>query len=82
VTSQTGARKSAGEFGFSGRNARGFRSFSCGTDGRHLESGGVEFAGHSPPHDQYEFGRGRSFESQRGYGPRSFFRGTRTSPMS
>jgi hypothetical protein len=29
--------------------------------------GGVEFAGRSPPHDQYEFGRGRSFESQKGY---------------
>jgi hypothetical protein len=25
--------------------------------------GGVEFAGRSPPRDQYEFGRGRSFES-------------------
>jgi hypothetical protein len=43
--------------------------------------GGVEFAGCYPPRDQYEFGRGRSFESQRGYGPLSFFRGTRTPPM-
>jgi hypothetical protein len=25
--------------------------------------GGVEFVGRSPPRDQYEFGRGRSFES-------------------
>jgi hypothetical protein len=43
--------------------------------------GGVEFAGRSPPRDQYEYGRGRSFESQRGYRPLSFFRGTRTPPM-
>jgi hypothetical protein len=31
--------------------------------------GGVESVGLSPPCDQYEFGRGRSFESQKGYGP-------------
>jgi hypothetical protein len=68
VTSQTGARQSAGEFGFRGRDARRFSPFSRGTDGRHLEFGGVEFAGRSPSHDQYEFGRGHSFESQRGYG--------------
>jgi hypothetical protein len=43
--------------------------------------GGVEFAGRSPPRDQYEFGRGRSFESQKGYGPRFPFRGSRTLPM-
>jgi hypothetical protein len=43
--------------------------------------GGVEFAGRSPHRDQYEFGRGRSFESQKGYGPRSPFRGSRTPPM-
>jgi hypothetical protein len=43
--------------------------------------GGVEFAGRSPPRNQYEFGRGRSFESQKGYGPRFPFRGTRTPPM-
>jgi hypothetical protein len=81
VTGQTDSRQSAGEFDFSGRNARGFSPFSRGTDGRHLESGGIEFAGCSPPRDQYEFGRGRSFESQRGYGPRYFFRGSRTPPM-
>jgi hypothetical protein len=33
------------------------------------------------PHDQYEFGRGHSFESQRGYGPRFPFCGTRTPPL-
>jgi hypothetical protein len=43
--------------------------------------GGVEFAGRSPPRDQYEFGRGCSFESQKGYGPRFPFRGSRTFPM-
>jgi hypothetical protein len=69
VTGQTGARQSAGEFGFHGHDARGFSPFSRGTDGKHLGSGGVEFAGRSPPRDQYEFGIGRSFESQRGYGP-------------
>jgi hypothetical protein len=67
VTGQTGARQIAREFGFPGRDARGFSPFSHGTDGKHLEFGGVEFARHSPPRDQYEFGRGRIFESQRGY---------------
>jgi hypothetical protein len=43
--------------------------------------GGVEFVGRSPPRDQYEFGRGHSFESQKGYGPRFPFRGSRTPPM-
>jgi outer membrane biosynthesis protein TonB len=36
VTGQTGARQSAGEFGFHGRDARGFSPFSRGTDGKHL----------------------------------------------
>jgi hypothetical protein len=43
--------------------------------------GGVEFAGHSPPRDQYEFGRGHSFESQKGYRPRFPFRCSRTPPI-
>jgi hypothetical protein len=73
VTGQTGSRQIAGEFGFRGHDARGLSPFSRGTDGRYLESGGVEFAGRSPPRDQYEFGRGRSFESQRGYGPQISF---------
>jgi hypothetical protein len=42
--------------------------------------GGVEFAERSPPRDQYEFGRGRSFESQKGYRPHFPFRGSRTVP--
>jgi hypothetical protein len=81
VTGQTGAKQSAGEFGFRGRDARGFSLFGRRTDGRHLESGGVEFAGRSQPRDQYEFGRRRSFESQRSYRPCFPFRGTRTPPM-
>jgi hypothetical protein len=56
-------------------------SLGHGADGRHFESGGVEFAGRSPPRDQYEFGRDRSFESQRGYGPCFLFRCTRTPPV-
>jgi hypothetical protein len=52
VTSQTGARESAGKFGFCGRDGGGFSPFSRGTDGRHLESSVVEFAGRSPPRDQ------------------------------
>jgi hypothetical protein len=68
VTGQNGARQSAGEFSFHGRDVRGFSPFNRGTNGKHLEFGGVEFARHSPPGDQYEFGRGHNFESQRGYG--------------
>jgi hypothetical protein len=63
VTGQTGARQRDGELGFSGRDARGFSPFDRRTNGRHLDSGGAEFAGRSPPCDQYEFGRGHSFES-------------------
>jgi hypothetical protein len=81
VTGQTGARQSAGEFGFPSCDARGFSPFSRRTDGKHFEFGGAEFAERSPSRDQYEFGRGRSFESLRGYGPWSFFRGTRTPPV-
>jgi hypothetical protein len=43
--------------------------------------GGVEFVGRSPHRDQYEFGRGRSFESQKGYRPHFLFRGSRIPPM-
>jgi hypothetical protein len=43
--------------------------------------GGLEFVGHSPPHNQYGFGRGRNFESQKGYRPRFPFCGTRTPQM-
>jgi hypothetical protein len=54
VIGQTSARQSAGQFGFRGRDARGFNPFGRGTDCRRLESRGVEFAGRSPPRDQYE----------------------------
>jgi hypothetical protein len=39
--------------------------------------GGVEFAGRSPPRDQYKFGTDHSFESQKGYRPRFLFGGSR-----
>jgi hypothetical protein len=39
------------------------------------------FVGCSTPHDRYEFGRGRSFSSQRGYEPCFPFCGARTPPM-
>jgi hypothetical protein len=81
MTGQTSGRQIAGEFGFHGHDARGLSPFSRGTDGRYFESGGVDFAGRSPPRDQYKFGRDHSFESQRGYGLRFPFRGTHTPPM-
>jgi hypothetical protein len=45
------------------------------------ELAGGEFVGRSPPRDQYEFGRGRNFESQRGYGPCFSYHGSRTPAM-
>jgi hypothetical protein len=39
------------------------------------------FTGRSPPCDQYEFGRGHSLESQRGYGSHFPIRGARTPPL-
>jgi hypothetical protein len=78
---QTDPPHISGWFDFQGRGAGGFSSFGHDTGGRCFESGGVEFAGRSPPCDQYEFGRGRSFESQRGYGPCFPFHGTRTPPV-
>jgi hypothetical protein len=79
--SQTGPPQIFGQFGFRGRDAGSFCSLGHGADGRYFESGGVEFPGRSPPRDQYEFGRGHNFESQRGYGPHFPFRGTRTPPV-
>jgi hypothetical protein len=60
---QTGPTQISGQFCFRGRDAGGSSSLGHGADGRHFESSGVEFAGRSPPRDQYEFGRGRNFES-------------------
>jgi hypothetical protein len=62
--------RGAKSFGFWGRGVQHFGYFGCGAGDGYVESDGGMFSGHSPPHDQYEFGRGRSFESQRGYIPR------------
>ena len=64
--------------------ARGFPTQSH--DGIHfgsrVESRRSEFAGRSPPHGRYEARRdGRSFESQRHYGPRFPPRGACSPPM-
>jgi hypothetical protein len=77
---QTGSPQISGQFGFRGRDAGGFSFLGHGADGRHFESGGVEFVGRSP-HDQYEFWRGRNFESLKDYGPHLPFRGTHTPPV-
>jgi hypothetical protein len=58
-----------------------FVSGGRGSGGWSGEFTGGEFVGRSPPRDQYEFGRGRSFESQRGYGPCFPYCGSRTPPM-
>jgi hypothetical protein len=46
-----------------------------------VKSGGVHFAGRSPPRGRYEFGRGRNFGSQRGYRPHFPLGGARTPPV-
>jgi hypothetical protein len=61
--SQTGPPQISGQFGFRGCDPSGFSSLGHAAGGRHFESGGVEFVEHYPPRDQYEFGRGCSFES-------------------
>jgi hypothetical protein len=78
---QTDPPHISGQFGFRGCDAGGFGSFGYDAGCRRFESGGVGFPGRSPPRDQYEFGRGHSFESQRGYESRFPFRGTRTAPV-
>ena len=78
---QTASPQGAGQFRFRGRDADRFGSFDRGTGGRRVESGRGVFAGRSPSRGQYEFGRdGRSFVSQRRYGPRLPFRGDRSPP--
>jgi hypothetical protein len=72
--------RGAQSFCFRGCGDDPFGSFGSGACDGYVESGGGMFAGRSPPRDQYEFGRGRSFESQRGYGPRFPLRGARTPP--
>jgi hypothetical protein len=65
--------------GFRARNESRFGSGGRGSSGWSGEFAGGQFARRSPPRD--EFGRGSSFESQRGYGPRSPSRGSRTPPV-
>jgi hypothetical protein len=70
-----------GKFGFRAREESRFVLGGRGSGGWSVEFAGGEFAGRSPPRDQYEFRRGRSFESQRGYGPCFPNRGSRTPPV-
>jgi hypothetical protein len=74
-------RQQGGQFGFCARDESRFVAGGRGSGGWSGELAGGEFAGHSPPRDQYEFGRGRSFESQRGYRPFFSYHGSRTPPM-
>jgi hypothetical protein len=74
-------RRQGDQFGFCARDESRFVAGGRGSGGWSGEFAGGEFAGRSPPRDQYEFGRGRSFKSQRGYGPRLPYRGSRTPPM-
>jgi hypothetical protein len=55
--------------GFRARDESRFVAGGHGSGGWSGEFAGGQFAGRSPTRDQYEFGRGRSFESQRGYRP-------------
>jgi hypothetical protein len=51
-----------GKFGFRAREESRFVSGGRDSGGWTGEFAGGEFAGRSPPRDQYEFGRGRSLE--------------------
>jgi hypothetical protein len=62
-------RQQGDQFGFHARDESRFVAGVRGSGGWSRDLAGGEFVGRSPPCDQYEFGRGRSFESQRGYGP-------------
>jgi hypothetical protein len=70
-----------GKFVFCARKESQFVSGGRGSGGWSGEFAGGEFTRRSPPRDQYEFGRGRSFESQRGYGPWFPYHGSRTPPV-
>jgi hypothetical protein len=70
-----------GKFGFRAPEESRFVSGGRGSGGWSGEFAGGEFDGRSPPCDQYEFGRGRNFESQRGYVPCFPYRGSRTPPV-
>jgi hypothetical protein len=74
-------RQQGDQAGFHARDESRFVVGGCGSSGWSGEFASGHFAGRSPPHDQYEFGRGRNFESQRGYGPHFPYHGSRTPPM-
>jgi hypothetical protein len=74
-------RQQGDQFGFRARDESRFVAGGRGSGGWSGELASGEFAGCSPPRDQYEFGRGRSFESQRGYGPCFSYHGSHTPPM-
>jgi hypothetical protein len=80
-TDQTGLEAARGLGCFRARDESRFVAGGRGSGGWSREFVGGQFAGCSPPRDQYEFGRGRSFESQRGYRPRFSYHGSRTPPM-
>jgi hypothetical protein len=74
-------RQQGDQFGFRARDESRFVAGGRGSGGWSGELAGGELAGRSPPCDQYEFWRGRSFESKRGYGPCFSYHGSRTPPM-
>jgi hypothetical protein len=74
-------RQQGDQFGFRARDESRFVAGGRGSGGWFGEFAGGEFAGRLPPRDQYEFGRGHSLESRRGYGPYFPYRGSRTPPM-
>jgi hypothetical protein len=60
-------RQQGDQFGLRARDESRFVAGGHGSGGWSGELAGGEFVRRSPPRDQYEFGRGRNFESQRGY---------------
>jgi hypothetical protein len=74
-------RQKGDQFGFHARDESRFDAGCRCSGGWSKEFAGDEFVGRSPTRDQYEFGRSRNFESQRGYGPHFPYRGSRTPPM-
>jgi hypothetical protein len=73
--------RDAQSFCFRGRGDDRFGSFGHGACDGYVESGGGMFVERSPSRDQYEFGRGRNFESQGDYRPCFPFHGARTPPV-
>jgi hypothetical protein len=67
-----GTPRAVPDTGFRGHGVDRFGSFGRGARDGYVESGGGMIVRRSPPRDQYEFGRGRNFESYRAYEPRFF----------